>query len=116
MRRSTQSAPLYHLHRHHLRMMNSPPSSSDCESRSFQLLDPRIQRWIWRKGWTELKDAQEHAIPLLIKPESDVIIAAVTASGKTEAAFLPILTHLSQSKGLAVYVSPLKALINDQWL
>lgn len=95
--------------------MNSPPSSSERESAAFHLLDPRIQRWIWHKGWTELKDAQEHAIPLLISPERDVIIAAATASGKTEAAFLPILTHMTQSNGLAVYVSPLKALINDQW-
>jgi ATP-dependent Lhr-like helicase len=47
-----------------------------------------------------------------------VIIAASTASGKTEAAFLPILTDLTQRNdmpGLAMYVSPLKALINDQW-
>lgn len=95
--------------------MNSPPSSSERESASFELLDRRIQQWIWHKGWTELKDAQEHAIPLLIAPQHDVIIAAATASGKTEAAFLPILTHLVQSRGLALYVSPLKALINDQW-
>ena len=48
----------------------------------------------------------------------DVIIAASTASGKTEAAFLPILTNLAKDEGgpaLAMYVGPLKALINDQW-
>jgi len=45
------------------------------------LLDERIQRWIWQKGWTELKDAQERAIPLLVSPARDVIIAAATASG-----------------------------------
>jgi len=97
--------------------MSSPPSSSETPSTSFHLLDERIQRWIWQKGWTELKDAQERAIPLLVTPEQDVIIAAATASGKTEAAFLPILTHLARKSepGLALYVSPLKALINDQW-
>ena len=48
----------------------------------------------------------------------DVIIAATTASGKTEAAFFPILTRLAApapQKPLAIYISPLKALINDQW-
>ncbi len=95
--------------------MNSPPSNSERESAAFGLLDERIQRWIWRKGWTELKDAQERAIPLLVSPTRDVIVAAATASGKTEAAFLPILTRLAMSNGLALYVSPLKALINDQW-
>lgn len=95
--------------------MSSPPSNSEQESSSFLLLDERIQRWIWEKGWTELKDAPERAIPLLVSPARDVIIAAATASGKTEAAFLPILTRLAASNGLALYVSPLKALINDQW-
>lgn len=95
--------------------MSSLPSSS---SRSFELLDERIQRWIWQIGWSELKDAQERAIPLILDGTSDLIIAAATASGKTEAAFLPILTQLLRDEHPApvvLYVSPLKALINDQW-
>lgn len=46
-----------------------------------------------------------------------MLIAASTASGKTEAAFLPALTHLltEPDGGLIVYISPLKALINDQF-
>src|SRR5580658_4598130 len=96
--------------------MSSPASSS--ESANFRLLDPRIQRWIWTAGWTELRDAQELAIPLLLDATQDVIISANTASGKTEAAFFPILTRLAQTPcvpALAIYISPLKALINDQW-
>nr|WP_246394528.1 DEAD/DEAH box helicase [Microbulbifer rhizosphaerae] len=64
-----------------------------------------------------MRDAQEAAIPLVLQAEHDVIVAAATASGKTEAAFLPALTHLLQADrgGLIVYVSPLKALINDQF-
>jgi len=87
-------------------------------SHSFDLLDVRIQHWLWTSGWTELRDAQEQAIPVLLDGNQDVIIAASTASGKTEAAFLPILTRLSQrgnEGSLAIYISPLKALINDQW-
>ena len=46
------------------------------------------------------------------------LAGASTASGKTEAAFFPILTRLAQDTNqpkLVIYVSPLKALINDQW-
>lgn len=98
-------------------MTNSPSSSSEPQSRNFELLDPRIQRWLWQAGWTSLRDAQEQAIPLLLAGDRDLIVAAATASGKTEAAFLPILTRLARSDEprLAVYVGPLKALINDQW-
>ena len=73
---------------------NSPASSSDGGSQGFALLDVRIQRWIWSEGWTALRDAQEKAIPALIDADRDVIIAAATAAGKTEAAFFPILTHV----------------------
>lgn len=87
------------------------------DSSSFHLLDERIQRFIWAEGWEELRDAQEQAIPLIVKGDQDVIIAAATAAGKTEAAFLPALTHLlaAGGEGLIVYISPLKALINDQF-
>jgi ATP-dependent helicase Lhr and Lhr-like helicase len=87
------------------------------DSSSFQLLDERIQRFIWAEGWEELRDAQEQAIPLIVKGDRDVIVAAATAAGKTEAAFLPALTHLlaAGGEGLIVYISPLKALINDQF-
>ena len=86
-------------------------------SSSFHLLDERIQRFIWAEGWESLRDAQEQSIPLLIHADRDVIVAAATAAGKTEAAFLPALTHLLQSEEprLIVYISPLKALINDQF-
>lgn len=88
------------------------------ESSSFHLLDERIQRFIWAEGWEGLRDVQEQAGPLVLFGDKDVIIAAATASGKTEAAFLPALTRLLQDEkglGLIVYVSPLKALINDQF-
>ncbi len=86
-------------------------------SSSFHLLDERIQRFIWAEGWESLRDAQEASIPIVVKADRDVIVAAATAAGKTEAAFLPALTHLLalDPPGLVVYISPLKALINDQF-
>lgn len=96
--------------------MSSPPSNSD--SSSFERLHPEVQQWIWSQGWTSLRDAQEWAVPALVDADRDVVIAASTAAGKTEAAFLPILTHLlnhAEPAGAVLYISPLKALINDQW-
>jgi ATP-dependent Lhr-like helicase len=87
------------------------------DSASFFMLDERIQRFLWAEGWESLREAQEEAIPLIVKADRDVIVAAATAAGKTEAAFLPALTHLmgTEPPGLIVYISPLKALINDQF-
>ncbi len=96
--------------------MSSPASNSD--SSSFELLHPEVQQWIWTQGWTSLRDAQEWAVPALVDADRDVIIAASTAAGKTEAAFLPILTNLlnhNSPPGAVLHISPLKALINDQW-
>lgn len=100
-------------------MMTSPPSASDTPASVFQQLHPKVQRWIWEQGWAELRSAQVKAIPPVLAGELDVIISAATAAGKTEAAFLPIVSTLlefpSESSGVEVlYVSPLKALINDQ--
>ena len=97
---------------------NAPePDAAGASSSAFARLDPRIQQYLWRERWTELRAAQERAIAPILDTEHDVIIAAATASGKTEAAFLPALTRLLRSREprLIVYVSPLKALINDQF-
>lgn len=87
-------------------------------SSAFELLDPRVQRWVWKSGWKELRGIQEEAIPAILAKDPDLIIASATASGKTEAAFLPIASSLAAgpAAGLGVlYISPLKALINDQF-
>ena len=47
-----------------------------------------------------------------------MLLCAATASGKTEAAFLPILSKIHETPAdsvQAVYIGPLKALINDQF-
>lgn len=93
---------------------DSPPSSSS----SFELLHEGIQRWIWEQRWAELRPIQDRAIPVVLAHDRDVILAARTAGGKTEAAFLPILSHLATQPhdGIGcLALSPLKALINDQF-
>ena len=104
--------------------MTSPTSPSDDanapspKSSSFERLDERIKKWVWRQEWDGLKEAQELAIPAILAADRNLIIGAPTAAGKTEAAFLPICSELlaESSDGIsALYVGPLKALINDQF-
>ncbi len=98
--------------------MNSRPSNSK-RSTGFDRLAEPVRRWIWSKGWKSLHDIQERAILTLLDDDQDMIIAAATAGGKTEAAFLPlvssVLEHPGESGFDLVYVSPLRALINDQF-
>ncbi|MBK9496578.1 MAG: DEAD/DEAH box helicase [Xanthomonadales bacterium] len=82
----------------------------------FERLHPSLRQWVWRQGWPSLRPVQEQAIPEVLAGK-DVVIAAPTAGGKTEAAFLPILSEIADDPGRGVKVlcvSPLKALINDQ--
>lgn len=97
-----------------------PPSNSDQnpDPSAFDRLDARIQRWIWDQNWKELRYAQQAAVSPILDADRDVLITSPTASGKTEAALLPVLSAVAQRKeqGLAVLQTfPLKALINDQY-
>jgi ATP-dependent Lhr-like helicase len=104
-------------------MTNSPRSGSDppavSPSRAYRLYHHGVQRWIYDQGWNRLRDVQERAAEVVIGGTRDVIIASATASGKTEAALMPICSALAGSSAAtgvtALYVSPLKALINDQY-
>lgn len=80
----------------------------------FNRLAPPLQQALWRLGWKGLRDSQLAAMPLILDTQADVIVSAATASGKTEAAFLPLLTRLWNGTGVVLYVAPVKALINDQ--
>jgi ATP-dependent Lhr-like helicase len=69
-----------------------------------------------RLGWSELREVQEQAYEA-IRGGNDVLVIAPTAGGKSEAALIPVLDDILKSgtKGVAcLYLSPLKALINDQ--
>jgi len=93
--------------------------TSENKSIAFSQLNEKIQRWIWEHNWSELRDIQEAAVTPILEGKNDIIIAASTATGKTEAAFLPICSKLLEqqdgSKSTIIYISPLKALINDQF-
>jgi ATP-dependent Lhr-like helicase len=82
----------------------------------FNLLSDDIRKYIYEKRW-QLRPIQSAAIPRILTTDSNYILASPTASGKTEAAFLPILSKVDfKESGVQVlYISPLIALINDQF-
>lgn len=84
----------------------------------FHRLAPFIQDFIYRNHWEELHGNQVAACQVIFDTEDNLLLSSGTATGKTEAAFLPVLTELynqpSRSVGV-LYISPLKALINDQF-
>ena len=77
-----------------------------------------IRNYIYESGWQMLRGVQNAAGDVIFNTEENLLLTASTASGKTEAAFFPILTLLEEnpSKSVGVlYIAPLKALINDQF-
>ncbi|MCW1913028.1 DEAD/DEAH box helicase [Luteolibacter sp. GHJ8] len=88
-------------------------------SSAFERLHPGIQRALWDMRWKELRTLQVEAINAFFTSDAPLILSASTASGKTEAAFLPVLSAIAgvpEGSVRAMYVGPLKALINDQFI
>ena len=86
---------------------------------TFYKLAPFIQTYIYRHKWDTLREVQIRAIDAILDGPNHVLICSATASGKTEAALLPIITLLDYDPPTtigALYIGPLKALINDQFL
>lgn len=84
----------------------------------FDRYAPFIQDYIYRSGWQMLRGVQNAAGEAIFGGQDNVLLTASTASGKTEAAFFPILTLLAEDPPHSVgvlYIAPLKALINDQF-
>jgi ATP-dependent Lhr-like helicase len=77
-----------------------------------------IKEFIYSHSWEALRDVQIAAAETLFESENNLLLTSSTASGKTEAAFFPILTELYENPPTSIgvlYVAPLKSLINDQF-
>ena len=84
----------------------------------FGRLAPYIQDFIYANHWEDLREIQKEACQVVWDTDDNLLLSSGTASGKTEAAFLPVLTELYHRPFRSVgvlYISPLKALINDQF-
>ncbi len=84
----------------------------------FDRYAPFVQDFIYRNNWESLRAVQAAAGEAIFCTDENLLLSASTASGKTEAAFFPILTLFSEDMPRSVgalYIGPLKALINDQF-
>ncbi len=89
--------------------------------RIFSCFPEFIKEYIYRNSWTELRSVQIDAAECIFGTDNNLLISSSTASGKTEAAFFPIISDIYQNppseKSVSVlYIAPLKSLINDQFL
>lgn len=85
---------------------------------AFDRYAPFVQDYIYRNHWENLRAIQVAAADAIFNTDDNVLLTASTASGKTEAAFFPIITLFSENPPSSVgciYIGPLKALINDQF-
>ena len=86
--------------------------------RAFDRYAPFVQEYIYQNHWENQRSIQVAAADAIFNTDENVLLTASTASGKTEAAFFPIITLFSEDMPSSVgciYIGPLKALINDQF-
>ena len=84
----------------------------------FSRYAPFVQDFIYRSHWDNLRAIQVAAGDVIFNTDENLLLTASTASGKTEAAFFPIITEFYEDPPASVgciYIGPLKALINDQF-
>jgi ATP-dependent Lhr-like helicase len=83
---------------------------------AFDLLVKPVRRLIEQRGFSKPTEPQEKTIPLVLEGKN-VLLISPTATGKTEAAFLPVISMLLQEPqppGIKVlYITPLRALNRD---
>lgn len=87
--------------------------------RIFERFPDFIREFIYSHSWDSLRGVQIAAAKTIFETDRNLLLTSSTASGKTEAAFFPILTELYYDKPTsigALYIAPLKSLINDQFL
>lgn len=84
---------------------------------AFTRFPPRLQQAIVsRLGWSSLRPVQELSSHALLDGKNAIILAP-TAGGKTEASIFPVLANLIEQEPKtigAIYIAPIKALLNNQ--
>ena len=86
--------------------------------RIFGLFPDFIKEYIYSHSWQELRAVQIAAAHTILETDNNLLLTSSTASGKTEAAFFPILARLYEEPSSTIgvlYIAPLKSLINDQF-
>ena len=90
--------------------MKEPPKNV------FDLLVKPVRRLVEQRGFSKPTEPQEKTIPKILEGKN-VLLISPTATGKTEAAFLPVVSMLLQQQGTpgikVLYITPLRALNRD---
>lgn len=84
----------------------------------FDRFAPFIQEYIYSHNWESLREVQVEAAKVLFDTDCNLLLSSATASGKTEAAFFPLISMLYENPASSfgvLYIAPLKSLINDQF-
>ncbi len=84
----------------------------------FEKLPWFIKEYIHNCKWTGFRDIQNQTFSIFYSTDDHILISSGTSSGKTEAAMFPIIASLynNPTEGIgALYIGPLKALIDDQF-
>ena len=99
-------------------LLKTSPSPAKKAMNIFNRFPDFIQEFIYAHNWESLREVQVAAARTIFESENNLLLTSSTASGKTEAAFFPILTELCENPPSSVgvlYIAPLKSLINDQF-
>src|SRR6266478_8453369 len=86
---------------------------------TLSLLRVEVRNVIYKKGWTALRQIQNGVIRAFFASKKDILGIGPTGCGKTEAIYLPTFSAMLDAPLPSirlVCVSPLKSLINDQFL
>ena len=84
----------------------------------FERFPDFIREYIYSHSWDSLRAVQIAAAKTVFDTDNNLLLTSSTASGKTEAAFFPILSQLHDDPPSSIgvlYIAPLKSLINDQF-
>lgn len=82
-------------------------SQLDIPSRAVSILES--------KGIKSLYPTQEQAIRAGVLKGANIVLSSPTASGKTLVAIITILKHVLEGKGIALYLTPLRALAAEKY-
>ena len=62
----------------------------------FYRFTPFIQDYIYQNGWKDLREVQIAAAKAIFETDRNLLLSSSTASGKTEAAFFPIISLMCE--------------------
>ena len=81
--------------------------------RIFSKFPEFIKEFIYRNNWTELRQIQLDAARVIFDTDKNLLLSSSTASGKTEAAFFPIISDIlehpeTQESISVLYIVPVE--------